>query len=103
MPHFDAVDICNEDRAAMVAPLLWAFAAAYDPGDMPHMREEQHLLGYVVSDFIGDLMHWCDQNHVIVDDMSPDTVLGKADFYELLAEGQFHHDEEVADELSLGE
>lgn len=102
LPHGEDVDLCNEERGAMVEPLLWAFARAYYHGDVAYMEEEGHLLDYVVSDFLADVMHWCGHDHVIVSsDTGPDTVLGRARFVDLVAVAQHHYTEEVDDERGL--
>lgn len=58
LPHFEGFDITNDDRAAMVDPLIQAFAAAYYHADF---APGEPLVYYIVADLLCDLMHWCDR------------------------------------------
>lgn len=92
LPHFDGVDITNDDRAQLVDPLLRAWAAAHYTLDY---RPGEPLCDYMVSDFLADVMHWCDRVPVY----TWEGVERIVDLAEHLETARMHHDEEVAEEV----
>lgn len=95
LPHVDGFDLTNADRAAMVDPLLRAFGEAYYPGDF---RPDEPLIYYIVSDFLCDLMHWCDQVPVTDDD-----AVDLVDFMGHVEAARLNYVEEVAEEQEGGD
>lgn len=93
LPHFDEVDITNHDRAEMVEPLLRAFAQAYYYRDYD---ADGPLLDYMVSDFLADVMHWCDKFPVLVGDGGTESCV---DFTNHVEAARAHYVEEVDEEL----
>lgn len=82
-PNLTSRELTNEDRAKMVAPLVHAFGMAYygnmGTDDEPELVE---LWGTIVSDLIGDLLHYFHQlDDEEKDDMTIDSLLERAHDY----------------------